>query len=197
MLNAVLFDLDNTLIDRDQAFRDCVRHSFHDPAVQHEIIELDGSGAGDRSTLFDRWEQRSGCRMNQSLFGRMIAERLRPDPTLLSELRSLSRRVKIGIITNGGRETQRQKLAAAGFKDLFASEHIWISEEVGSAKPAARIFRAALSALRQPPERCLFIGDRKDHDVRGALSVGMRARLVDHVLNGSTLKELVEQERAR
>src|SRR4051812_23587332 len=28
MLNAVLFDLDNTLIDRDQAFRDCVREHF-------------------------------------------------------------------------------------------------------------------------------------------------------------------------
>src|SRR5687767_8269456 len=47
MLNALLFDLDNTLINRDKALRDCVCNQFDDPEVRAELFCLDNSGRGD------------------------------------------------------------------------------------------------------------------------------------------------------
>ena len=47
------------------------------------------------------------------------------------------------------------------------------SSEVGRRKPDVSIFRAALDELRVPPERALFVGDRRYEDVRGAKEVGM------------------------
>lgn len=59
MLNAVLFDLDNTLVDRDGALGDLVHARFSVPVVQAELIRLDQSGRGDRRALFDFWEEQT------------------------------------------------------------------------------------------------------------------------------------------
>src|SRR2546428_154940 len=99
MLNAVLFDLDNTLVDRDQAFRECINAHFPDAAVRTELLQLDHRGRGDCAALFDRWSQHAGTSMNQEMFGRLLAERLQPDVELLDALRALSAAVKLGIIT--------------------------------------------------------------------------------------------------
>ena len=193
MLNVVLFDLDNTLIDRYAAFCECVRSRFPDPAVQQELIVLDQGGAGDREEFFRYWEKRNGGTMTQAIFGRLIAERILPDPGLLHELKQLTKRAKIGIITNGSSETQRAKIRAAGLDSVFA-ENIWISAEVGSAKPDPRIFEAALRGLEEPAEHCLHIGDREETDLQGAHGAGIRARIVKNVLTASRLRALLDQE---
>src|SRR5688572_3701888 len=130
MLKAVLFDLDNTLIDRNAAFEACVFESFSDSSIRREIIDVDAGGTGKRAVLFKLWEQHSGRLMNQSVFGQMISERIRPDPALLHVLKNISRTVRVGIISNGSGETQRAKMRAAGLDSVFG-EHVWISEEVG------------------------------------------------------------------
>ena len=196
MLKAVLFDLDNTLIDRNAAFEACVCESFSDPRLRREIIDVDASGTGEREALFELWEKHSGPLMNQSIFGQMISERIRPDPTLLHVLKDVSRSVKVGVISNGSGEAQRRKLRAAGLDSVFG-EHVWISEEVGSAKPDVRIFQKAMQTLGVRPESCLYIGDRDEIDLRGAHAAGMRGRIVQRVLSGPNLSELFDQEAAR
>ena len=47
------------------------------------------------------------------------------------------------------------------------------SSEVGKRKPHPAIFRAALEQLGVEPERSLFVGDRRDADIRGAKEVGL------------------------
>ena len=131
--------------------------------------------------------------MTQAIFGRLIAERLRPDPGLLHELKQLIKRAKVGIITNGSSETQRAKIRAAGLDSVFA-ENIWISAEVGSAKPDPRIFEAALRALDTSAQCCLHFGDREETDLQGAHAAGIRARIIKNVLAASRLRALLEQE---
>jgi HAD superfamily hydrolase (TIGR01509 family) len=194
MLNAVLFDLDNTLVDRDRAFHECVHAHFRDPAVRRELFRLDQGGRGAREPLFSFWEQHAGKPMNQATFGRLLAQRLQPDRRLLQALRILARRVKLGIITNGSGETQRLKFHAAGLAEVIPLHHLWVSGELGNAKPDPAIFLLACRALAESPEHCLFIGDQEQDDQAGAAAAGMRARRVHTVLNAERLGDLLRQE---
>jgi putative hydrolase of the HAD superfamily len=197
MLNAVLFDLDNTLVDRDRAFRECVHARFRNPAVQAQLIHLDQHGRGDRRALFDFWEQHSKASLSQVMFGRLLAQHLHPDRDLLQALRTLSNRVKLGIITNGSSETQRAKYHAAGLAEVIPPDRLWISAEAGTAKPDPAIFLLACQGLGESPENCLFIGDQEQDDLAGARAAGMRARLVNTVLNGERLNQLINEEQTR
>lgn len=79
----------------------------------------------------------------------------------------------LGVVTNGDGDQQRAKLAAIGLGDVF--DTVIASGEAGCAKPDPRIFHLAAAGLRLEPGQCLFIGDRWDVDVLGALAAGMRA----------------------
>ncbi len=194
MIKAVLFDLDNTLVDRDQAFHECVAARFGDPSVRTELFRLDRGGCGDREALFSYWERQAGMPMNQARFGRLLAEQLQPDRGLLQALRAHSRCLKLGIITNGGGETQRNKVHAAGLAEVIPPHRVWISAEVHKAKPDPAIFLLACQGLGAVPQDCLYIGDREQEDWHGATAAGLRARLVGAVLNRDRLNELIREE---
>ena len=192
MLRAVLFDLDNTLVARDEAFRECVEDHFADAAARAELFRLDRGGRGDRSALFKCWQRHSGEPMDQIQMGPLIAGRLQPDPELLAALRALSQTIKLGIITNGSGETQRLKLQAAGLAEVVPADHIWISGEVGKAKPNPEIFLLASRALGETPEHCLYIGDNENDDLASTIP-GRHAWLFGGAghkcaANGSTVK---------
>ena len=194
MLRAVLLDLDNTLIDRDRAFHDCVCRHFREPDARAELLALDNGGYGDREALFAAWRRHSGVAINQELFGRMLAEGIHPDRDLLQALEALSRVVKLGIISNGGSDTQRRKWIAAGLHQVIPYGRVVVSAEVGVAKPDRRIFLMASQILGEAPGDCLYLGDHERNDLRGATAAGMRARLVETVLNAERLNAFIAQE---
>jgi len=49
------------------------------------------------------------------------------------------------------------------------------SSQVGLRKPAAGLYRAALSALGVEARRALFVGDRVREDYEGPVAIGMRS----------------------
>ena len=59
------------------------------------------------------------------------------------------------------------------------------SAEVGNPKPAREIFETALTLAGSAPQRALHVGDSIEHDVRGALAVGVHAVLL-HRADGET-----------
>lgn len=197
MLKAVLFDLDNTLVDRDGAFRRCVEEHFHEADVRTELLLLDQKGQGDRETLLKAWKRNGGNALSLAQLGTLIAERLSPDETLLECLRTLSQTMAVGIVTNGGSQAQRSKMLSAGLEEVIPGNQVWISAEVNLAKPDPQIFLLASRSLRVRPEECLFIGDYEPHDRVGASAAGMRSRIVQTVLNGGRLNEILEQERVQ
>ncbi|RWR24824.1 HAD family hydrolase [Agrococcus lahaulensis] len=85
--------------------------------------------------------------------------------------------LRLGLLTNGTREQQHDKLRAIGLIDEF--DVICISEEIGVAKPDARAFSALAEQLEVDPDQCLFVGDNAEHDVLGASAAGMAPLLVD------------------
>lgn len=81
---------------------------------------------------------------------------------------------RLAVITNGPPgDHQRAKLRSAGL-DRFFGEFVFISCEVGVAKPDPRIFHHALNALGSRPEEALFVGDSLEHDAAGAVGAGLQ-----------------------
>jgi putative hydrolase of the HAD superfamily len=81
--------------------------------------------------------------------------------------------VRLGLVTNGESETQREKLDVLEIADLF--DVVVVSGEVGVAKPSAEIFAVALDALSVPPARAWHVGDNLSTDVAGARAAGLTA----------------------
>ncbi|MGC3961075.1 MAG: HAD family hydrolase [Verrucomicrobiota bacterium] len=194
MLQAVLFDLDNTLIERDRAFRACIQAQPFTADQKAQLLQLDQGGRGNRASLFSCWEKHSGEPMDQTHLGELIAAQIQPDRDLIQALQAHSKTLRLGLITNGGSKTQRQKIRAASLDEVFPADRIWISAETGVEKPNATIFLRACEVLGVGPANCLYVGDHEQEDLRGATNAGLRARLVDSVLDAEKLNRLLTEE---
>jgi HAD superfamily hydrolase (TIGR01549 family) len=91
---------------------------------------------------------------------------------VLGELRA--RGLKLGLVSNGGREISdfvvhhRLEVDCA----IASRAHGWI-------KPHESIFRAALDLLDTAPADAAMVGDSPEDDIEGAAALGMRTVLID------------------
>lgn len=93
-------------------------------------------------------------------------------------LERLARDHRLAVVSNFDyTPTALTILEAGGVRELFAA--IVVSDEVGWRKPRADIFQAAFRRTGAEPRRTLFVGDRADIDVAGALAVGMDAAWIN------------------
>ncbi|HEY3297528.1 MAG TPA: HAD family hydrolase [Armatimonadota bacterium] len=94
-------------------------------------------------------------------------------PDTLSELqRLLSMEIRLGLVTNGPSEMQRDKIERFGLESYF--DFIAIEGEVGAGKPDSRIFRHILSGMNTDPNEAWMVGDNLQWDVFGPQQVGMQ-----------------------
>ncbi len=88
-------------------------------------------------------------------------------PEVAEELAWLAERFVVIAITNGN-----ANLHAIGIANWF--DDIITSVSVGVAKPARRIFDAAISKAGVSSEETLHVGDHAESDIQGARDAGMR-----------------------
>ena len=93
-------------------------------------------------------------------------------------LKDLKDDYQMHIITNGFHAVQHNKLIQSGLAPYFKS--VTTSEEVGSKKPDAVIFKRALTKANALPEESLMIGDTFEADILGAEAVGMNTLLFNY-----------------
>jgi putative hydrolase of the HAD superfamily len=84
---------------------------------------------------------------------------------------AVSRRARVGMITNGPSRIQRDKIALLAIADLFP--FILVSEEEGVWKPDREIFERALARGEARPEEAVYVGDSPEHDMAGARAAGL------------------------
>jgi HAD superfamily hydrolase (TIGR01509 family) len=89
---------------------------------------------------------------------------------LLSHLKPL---VRIGVVTNGLRAVQQEKLLVCKLEGLV--DFLLTSEEAGVKKPDPRLFLRALEQGNARCEETVVIGDSWELDVIGALRAGIRS----------------------
>ncbi len=141
----------------------------------------------DRLAFFGRYEQMileaAGVRVSSDLAQQIwkMAMTVPKDFTLFDDaIPALSQLAakgfSLGLISNLRRDMGQlcQRLGMAEYLDFYIN-----SEEVGSEKPHAPIFQAALERTAVFPQEALHIGDQYRSDVLGAKAVGMHAVLID------------------
>ena len=79
---------------------------------------------------------------------------------------------QLGIITNGHIKDQRKKLRKFDIEKYFSP--IIISGEIGFAKPSVEIFLECIRILELPPQNIIYVGDMVEMDVIGANRAGMK-----------------------
>jgi len=80
---------------------------------------------------------------------------------------------RLGLVTNGSPEMQRQKLAGIGLADRF--ETVVYAGYDAPGKPAPEPFHAALDDLGVAPERAVHVGNSLRSDVAGAHAAGVES----------------------
>jgi putative hydrolase of the HAD superfamily len=201
-LEAVLFDLDDTLHDDSLAYRRAADAVANDVAAERGISAPELVTA--YVTIADRfWQTLSPSSFEKPLVAlrvsmwRAALASVGIDDERLAELcgseynryrrgylelwpgalellgRLRARGLKLAMITNGMAETHRDKIAVLNLESAF--DEIFIADEVGMVKPDVRLFHLAAERLGVAPEACAMVGDRLDRDVRGARDAGMYA----------------------
>lgn len=84
---------------------------------------------------------------------------------------------KLAVISNGGHATRLKILEGLGFLDYF--DEIFSSESVGIAKPKPEIFLHSCQQIQVQPTRSLYIGDHPMNDYLGARAAGLNALLLE------------------
>lgn len=201
-IQAVLFDLDNTLTHRDQSVqaysRHLVNHYQHNiqpdalDSVINIVRRIDNGGYPKpellthpsiaASVAYALQQELSWNTLPDleelsefwfSQFGH-FAVAMQGAERLLQQLKQ--QEFKLGIISNGGHQTRLNILQGLGFLDYFDVVHS--SEFVGIRKPQPEIFIHTATCLDLAPQQCLFVGDHPINDIQGAQSAGMSALLL-------------------
>ena len=89
----------------------------------------------------------------------------------LAALAADNPRMRLGVLTNGDADQQRQKLRYVGLSAQFP--RVITSSEIGSAKPDARIFHEGCAQLNLPPAEVAYVGDNLETDAVAAMHAGL------------------------
>ncbi|WP_242257047.1 HAD family hydrolase [Bacillus cereus group sp. BfR-BA-01379] len=187
MIQAVLFDLDGTLLDRRQSLEQFIHDQYNrfashlmnieKPEYCSRFLKLDNNGY----TWKDKVYATLLCEYNITT---LTPEQLLHDYITnfqhhcipfknMHELlhRLTQQNIKIGIITNGFTEFQINNLRALNIHTY--TNTILVSEAEGIKKPHPEIFERALQKLDVKATECLYVGDHPENDVLGSERVGI------------------------
>lgn len=185
-VKAVIFDLDNTILDRSTTFRKYAA-SFVQTWLGHvektdrlieRIIELDQDGYKDKKVLFKElidelpWKEKPALDELMDDYQLHYVRNAALMDQAAEVLQALKSKYRLSLITNGRTEIQYGKIDRLGIRNMF--EVIVVSEEAGVKKPDPRIFEIAVERLKLRPDECVFVGDHPRNDIEGAGKMGMQ-----------------------
>ncbi len=173
-----MFDLDQTLFDRQRAMDDWLDSFRLSNADRTYLSTLDQNGYGNRDDFFAAFESITGNVLDQSSFARSIVGFIQPDYALNRQIQELGKQYAIAILTNGGTCTQRAKINSLLLNEVFPQDRIFISEEIGVWKPDLRAFEFVAQSLKMPAKECLYLGDTIEIDMEPAWFAGWKAKQV-------------------
>jgi putative hydrolase of the HAD superfamily len=198
-LGAVLFDIDDTLFP-STVFAERARRRAVD-AMVHAGLHIDAEAAYRELELvvdefssnyghhFDKLVLRLRKHLDPGVHAAIVIasgvrayhstkEHIKPYPDAVRILDALSRsNLARGVLSNGLTVKQAEKLVRLGLERAFTPGAIFISEEIGIAKPHPKIFLIACEKLGVAPEDALYVGDHPIKDIDPAHEAGLHTCL--------------------
>ena len=181
-IEALLFDIDGTLVDSNPAHVEAWTRAFarHGYQVGPDRIRPEIGKGGDHlvpDILGEAADARDGDslrEMESEVFRRLARERgLRAFPGARAILEEVHRRgMRVALATSSGPDQLDALFEAVGedFREL--ADVTTTKEDVAESKPSKDVVAAALERLALPPERCALVGDTR-WDVAAARRAGV------------------------
>jgi putative hydrolase of the HAD superfamily len=198
MLKAVLFDLDNTLLDfmtfkietAKAAAKAMVKQGLPMDEMQAygKIFSVyDEKGIEYQKTFFEVIKPLGlgvdeAERIQQAAIVAYLkrkSEVLRAYPMVkptLARLRVMG--LKLAIVTDAPRNKTWQRLVITGLEREF--DIVVTLDDTMQKKPHQSPFNLALERLLLPASACLFVGDNPERDIAGAKEAGMKTCLASY-----------------
>ena len=204
-MKAIVFDLDNTLIDRQRAFTEMLKDRIEltlpedkkhlkEQAIR-DILMWDDNGTVSRSVSFkkycDKYEVTCMTSEELSTYWTTISGSIvYLFDDVIDVITYLKEKYRLAILTNGSPISQRRKLESTGILNMF--ELSVVSGEVGIDKPDPRIFDVMCERMNVKPEDCLYVGDNYANDVLGARNAGWNAIYLNRLHLASDETQMID-----
>lgn len=207
-IKAVLFDLDETLIDAPSGLEaaheavakklceyfSCEGSELIEKEISEELDDFDDRMNFERKYDRDSWwpdfVRQIGFEgeLNQSqveelteVYWETYAKAAKPYPSANAVLNYLSEKgYAIGVVTDtdGSGIPKRNRISDLNFSSMFDVIVVG-GEDTEEPKPDPIPFETAMSELGLEAEECVMVGDKPFTDIKGANSVGMKTILVN------------------
>jgi len=201
-IKLVLFDLDDTLVHFDDYREISVKETFRNHfftkemndndlfEVFHKVDQLLAQKLDSQQISIDEYRinrflytmEHIGKTADvetainfESLYQSIGKKNMKPNVKVNKLIAELNNHYQTGVLTNGGRGWQLDKLEAIGLHQAFTKEYMFISEDIGYSKPSPEIYHHVLSRASLPPDQVLIVGDSWTNDVIAPIQQGLRA----------------------
>ncbi|WP_136689221.1 HAD family hydrolase [Halorhabdus amylolytica] len=182
-LAAVVFDLDETLAvtarDRQTLLANTVGEAGLEPIEYgtYERAHREAVTGETRARIFETIYEDEPVDPHDlaEAYRGVVNEHLEPVEGAEELLSTLANGAgyRVGLLTDGPERAQCSKLDALGWTNLVDATVVTGTMETRKPDPAA--FEAILAALSVEPSEAVYVGDKPEADVEGALAAGMRA----------------------
>ena len=189
MIKAIIFDLDNTLVDfMKMKFMsmEAAASAMIDAGLRHgkdrimkRLFRLYDQYGWEDQTIFQKYLMQEAGKVGYRVLANAINayRRVRhsfiePFPHVMETLLELKQRgMKLAIVSDAPKLKAWIRLTAMKIDRFF--DLIVGFEDTKQRKPSKKPFEVVLSKLKLKPEECLMIGDMPHKDIKGAKSMGI------------------------
>ena len=190
MIRAIIFDLDNTLLDFVKMKQFAVKAAItamieaglnvDEEKAYKDIFDLYISKGWENQQVFDDYlNQTVGNVSNKILAAGIVSYRRAREATLLvypNVNKTLIELIKMGIqlsvVSDAPSREAWMRLYYLNLHHVF--DPVLTFDDTGVRKPSPKPFEMALEIMKSTPDEVLMIGDWPERDVVGAKQIGMK-----------------------
>jgi HAD superfamily hydrolase (TIGR02253 family) len=190
MIKAVIFDLDNTLVDFMAMKRQAITAAIDSmidaglkltrEEVQSRIDMIYQERGMEFQNVFDQLLYDVFQKVNYKILSAgIIAYRKAREAALvpythvnMTLVELVKRGIKLAVISDAPGREAWLRLCYLNFHHIF--DHVVTFDDTGERKPSPTPFRKALELLQVEPHEAIMVGDWAERDMVGAAQVGMK-----------------------